>query len=113
MVEEKINAGAFFFPHADLNTFGNFEEWMEVAHLAQPENKIVVKMLVALGADVNGLAEAEGVHRQGGAPGVKILHIGRENLAALRLNEVAPELGGMHVARGEYALEGEMVFLAG
>ena len=51
--------------------------------------------------------------RHGGAAGVKILRIGRENLAALWLDEVAPEPGGMHVAGGESALEGEMVFLAG
>ena len=77
VVEQKVNAGAFFFPHADLDIFRNLEQRVQGAHLAQPGNEVVIKILVALGADVNGLAEAESVHRQGGAAGVKILHIGR------------------------------------
>ncbi len=70
-------------------------------------------MLVAHGADVNGLAKAEGVHRHGGASGVKVLHIRRQNLAALRLDDVAPELCGVHMAGRESTFESKVIFLAG
>ena len=70
-------------------------------------------MLVAHRADVNGLAEAEVVHGDGGTSGVKILRVSRQNLAALRLDDVAPEPRGMQMAGRERALEGEMIFLAG
>ena len=86
---------------------------MQPAHLAQPGDEVVIKMLVAHGAEVNGPAQAEGVHRQGRPAGIKILGISRQNLAALRLDDVAPEPGGMHVAGGKRAFEREMIFLAG
>ena len=40
----------------------HLEQGMEVAQLAQPGDQIVVEMLVALGADIDGLAQTEGVH---------------------------------------------------
>src|SRR5260221_1544197 len=108
VVEQKENARALLFPHTDLDAFGNLEQRMEAAHLAQPHNEVVVKMLVAHRADVNGFAEAEGIDRDGGAAGVKVLHIRRQNLAALRFDEVAPDFGRMNMARRERTLEREM-----
>ena len=93
-----------FSPHADLDVFGHFEQRMQAAHLAQPGDEVVVKMLVAHGADVNGLAEAEVVHRHGRPAGVKILRISRQHLAALRLDDVAPEPRGMQLAGRETRL---------
>ncbi len=68
-------------------------------------------MLVALGADIDRLAETEGVQGDGRFAGVKILGERREDLAALGFNEVAPEFRGVQMAGLERALEREMVFL--
>ena len=113
VVEQKKDAHAFLLAHADFDVFGHFEQGLQAAHLAQPRNEVVIKMLVAHRADVNGLAEAEVVHGHGGAAGVKILRVSRQNLAALRLDDVAPKPRGMQMAGRERALEGEMIFLAG
>ena len=104
VVEQEENAHAFLFAHADFDVFGNLEQRLQSAHLAQPDDEVVIKMLVAHGADVNGLAEAEGVHRHGGPAGVKILRVRRQNLATLRLDDVAPEPRGMHMAGRETRL---------
>ena len=112
VVEQKINARAFLLSHADLDVFRHFEQRMQGAHLAQPDYEVVIKMLMAHGADVDGLAETEGVRRDGWAAGVKILSIHRQNLAALRLDDVAPKLARMQMARRKRALEGEMIFFA-
>ena len=91
---------------------GTFNSGCRPPMLPQPRHQVVIEMLVALGADVNGLAEAEGVHGDGGLAGVKILGIGRQYLAALRLDQIAPEFGRMQMAGRERAFEREMVFLA-
>ena len=113
MVQQEINPGVVFLSQADFDGVGHFEQRKEIAQLPQPDDQVVVKMLVAHGADVDGLAEAEGVHRHGGPAAVKILGVGGEDLAILRFDEIAPQLGRVEMARGKRPFEGEMIFLAG
>src|SRR6266496_5181671 len=109
MVEQEVNPGVVFLAQTDLHRVGHFKQWKEVAQLAQPNDQVVVKMLMALCPDVYGFAEAEGVHGQRRPAGVEILRVGGEDLAFLRFDEVAPKFRGMQVAGGESAFEREMV----
>ena len=90
VIEQKINVGVVFVAHADFDLIGHFDQRMDIAELAEPGDEIGVEMLMALGADVNRFAEAEGVHRHGRAAGIKILGVGRKNLAVLRFDDVTP-----------------------
>ena len=113
MVEQEVNPGVVFLAQTDLHRVGHFEQRKEVAQLAQPHDQVVVKVLVAHRADVNGFAEAEGVHGQCRSAGVKILCVGGEDLAFLGFDEVAPKFRRVQVAGGESAFECEMIFLTG
>ena len=65
MIQQEIEPRVLLLPHADLDGVRHFQERMQIAKLAQPDNQVIVKMLVAHRPDVNCLAEAEGVHRDG------------------------------------------------
>ena len=47
--------------------------------MPEPSDQVVVEMLVAHGADVDGLAEAKAVHGDGWLAGVKIFGKGGKN----------------------------------
>jgi len=113
VIEEEENAQIVPLPHRDFHAVGDFEQRVEAAQLAQPHHEVGVKVLVALGADVNGLAQAESIHRDRGAARVEILRVGGDDLAFLGLDEVAPQAGGMEVTGGEGPLERHVVFLTG
>ena len=67
---------------------------------------------MALGADVDGFAEAECVHRYGRLASVEIFRIGGEDLAVLGLDDVTPHPRWMQMGRRESAFERQMVFFA-
>ena len=69
VIQQEENLRAFLFPHAHLHGVRHLEQRMQIAHLAQPGDEIVVKMLVALRADIYRLAQAVGIHRHGRAAG--------------------------------------------
>src|SRR5882724_4188193 len=73
VVQQEIDAGVFLLAQADLDGVGHFQEGLDVAGLPEPDDEVLVKMLVAHGADVDGLAEAEIVQGHGRATGVEIL----------------------------------------
>src|SRR5208282_147408 len=39
VVEQEENAHAFLLAHADFDVFGNLEQWLQPAHLAQPDGE--------------------------------------------------------------------------
>jgi len=45
MIEQKEDARAFLLAHADFDVFRNFEQGLQPAHLTQPQNEVVIKML--------------------------------------------------------------------
>ena len=67
---------------------------------------------MAHGADVDGAAVAIRVHGHGRLAGVEVLGVGGQHLAALGLDQVAPEPGRMQVGGGKGAFEGEVVLFA-
>ena len=85
---------------------------MNIAHLPQPGEQIVIKVLMALGANVDGFAKAKGVHRHRGLAGIEVLRVSGEDLAILGFDNVAPKPRWMQVSGGESAFECEMVFFA-
>ena len=112
MVEKEVEPGFVFLPHADLHVLGNFQQRDEIAHLAQPHDEVLVERLMAHGPDVDRRPQSEAVHRHGRATAVKVLRIGREDLAILRFNQVTPEPGWMEMAGGEGAFEVQMIVFA-
>jgi hypothetical protein len=113
MVEEEIGAALAALAEADLDGIGHLEQREEVAELPQPHDQVVVEMLVAHGAEVDGLAQAEGVHGHDRPPGIKILGVGGQDLAAARLDEIAPVARRMQVTGGEGPFEHQVVLLPG
>src|SRR5205823_13326112 len=113
MVEEEINPRVAFLAQADSDGGGHFEKRKQIAQLAEPDDEVVVKALMAHRADVDRLAEAKGVQRQGRAPAVKVLGVSGQNLTFLGLDQVAPELGRVEVAGGKCALKREMILFPG
>src|SRR6267378_107157 len=99
--------------HTDLELIGYFEQGMDIAQLAEPGNQIGVEMLMALGADIDGFAETEGVHCHRRFARVEILRIGGEDLAVLGLDNIAPQPRWMKMSRRESAFECQMVFFPG
>src|SRR6266404_3483784 len=82
---------------------------MKIAHLAQPGDKIAVKMLMALGADVNSFAQTIIVESQGGPSGIEIFGEGSQDLTFPGFDNVAPKPCGMEVAGGKCAFKRQMV----
>ena len=78
MVEQEINPRAFLLAHADLDIFGDFEQGLPPAHLAQPGNEVVIEMLVAQRADVMALPRPKVFIVMAGAR-LKILGVGRQD----------------------------------
>src|SRR5438270_13790320 len=72
MIEQEIDFGVLIFPHADLDHVRHLEQRMESAELAEPHHQIVIKKLMADGADVNGSAVAVWIESHGGATGIEI-----------------------------------------
>jgi len=68
MVEQKENARAFLLAHADFDVFGYFEQEVAARSFGAARRRGRCKRLVAHGANVNSLAETEGVHGHGGVP---------------------------------------------
>src|SRR6202012_1688411 len=85
---------------------------MQVASLAQPRDQIIIEMMMAHRAQVNGPPETEIIHGHGGAAAIKIPCVICQGLAALGFDDVTPEPGGMHLACREPTLESEMVLLS-
>src|SRR6266478_3990038 len=81
MVQQEVNVCAVLLAQADFDVVRHLEERVKVAKLAQPDDQVVVEMLVAERADVNGFAQAISVHRDGGTADIKILRVGGENRA--------------------------------
>jgi hypothetical protein len=113
MVEEEEDVGIVSMAHADFDLIGHFEQGMNIAHLPKPGDEIGIKMLMALGADVDGFAKPECMHRHRRTACVKVFGVRGEDLAVLGLDDVAPQSGWMQVSGRESAFEGEMVFFAG
>ena len=90
MVEQEKDVRIVSVSHADFDLFRDLEQRMDVAHLTKPGEEIGIEMLMALGADVNGFAKAEGVHRHGRTACIKIFGVGSEDLAVLGFDDVAP-----------------------
>ena len=90
MVEQEIDFHVVLLPHADLDLVRHFEQGMNVAHLPKPREQIGVEMLMALGADVNGFTQAEGMHGHGRTACVEVFGVGSEDLAVLGFDDVAP-----------------------
>src|SRR6266850_2214390 len=111
MIEKEKNAIVISLAQADFDIIRHLEQGMEVTQLAQPGEQVVVEMLVALGADIDGLAQTEGVHGHRRAAVVKVFGIGGQDLAVLRFDEIAPKFGWMQVTCRESALEGQMILL--
>src|SRR5262245_57291591 len=112
VVEEEKDFASILLSEADFDIVGHLEQRLEVAKLAQPGDQIVIKMRVAERADIDGLAESESVHRDGWMPSIEVLGIGGQDLALLRLDEVAPQTGGVQMTRRKCPFEREMIFLA-
>src|SRR3954468_7006703 len=110
MIEKEIYFRVVLLTQANLNRVRDFEKRMKIAHLPEPGQQIMVKMLVAERANVNGFSQAKSMHSHRGATGIKVFGISSQNLAILRLNEVAPKPGCMEVSRRESSLKREMVF---
>ena len=81
VVDEEVDFDAVALPHADFHGVGHLEQRVDADELAQPDHEIVVELLVAHGADVDGASTAEGVRGDGGATGVEILRVGADDLA--------------------------------
>ena len=112
MVEQEENFPIVRLAHAHFHVVRHFEQRMETAQLPQPHGEVVVKVLLAHRADIDRLAESERVQRHRWFTRVKILRIRGENLAALRLDDVAPQPRGMQMRGWERTLEREMIVLA-
>jgi len=69
-------------------------------------------MLMALGADVDSLAQTIIVESHGGPAGIKIFGEGGKDLAFLGFDNITPEPCGMEMTGRKGAFEGEMVFFA-
>src|SRR6185369_8104529 len=106
MVQQEKNAGIVFLPHADLDGIGHFEERVEVAHLAQPDDQVAIKGLMTLRADVDGFAKPIRIHGHSRAARVTVFGIRGENLTLLRLEQIAPQSGGVQMACRKYAFKG-------
>jgi hypothetical protein len=90
MIEKEVNVCIVPVTHADLNLIGHFEQGMNIAHLAKPGDQVRIEMLVALGADVNGFAQAECVHGHGRTACVKVFGVCGKDLAVLGFDDIAP-----------------------
>src|SRR5208282_2025359 len=101
MVKQEEDAFVLFLAESDLDGIRNLEQGMEITKLAQPGDQVAVEMLMALSADIDGFAKAEGVHGHGWPAGVEVFGEGGEDLAFLRFDDIAPQPGGMQVAGGE------------
>src|SRR5437667_7807062 len=107
MVEQEIDSTVVFLPHAHFNHVRHFEQRMDSTELAEPDNEIVVKELMAHGADVDRTPLPVLMHRHSRPAGVEILGIGAEDLAAFRFDDVAPETSGMKMGGGERPFQSE------
>src|ERR1043165_3210159 len=58
VVQQEINPGIILLAQAHLDIIRHLEQRMEIAKLAQPRDEVPIKVLMALGADVNGLAQS-------------------------------------------------------
>src|SRR5437016_8624139 len=83
---------------------------MQVAKLPQPRHEIVIKMLVALRSYINGFSQAKTIHGHRRTTRIEIFRVSGQDLAALWLNQIAPEFGGMQMAGWEGPFKGEMIF---
>ena len=90
VVEQEKDVRIVSVAHADFDLIGYFEQRVNVAHLPKPREQIGVEMLMALGADVDGFTQAEGVHGHGGTACVEVFGVGSEDLAVLGFDDVAP-----------------------
>src|SRR5262249_7434898 len=90
MVEKEIDVSVISVSHADFDLVGDLEQRMNIAHLPKPGEEVGIEMLMALGADVDGLAQTEGVHGHGRAACIKIFGVGSQYLAVLGFDDVAP-----------------------
>ena len=61
MIDQNIHPHARFLAHADLDVIRHFQQGLNAAGLPQPQDEVVIKGLVALGADIDGLAQPIGV----------------------------------------------------
>lgn len=113
VVKQEKHLRSLLLAEADLDRVRHLDQRMQAADLPQPNHQVVVKRLLALRADVNGLAEAKVVQSERGFAGVEIFGVGGKHLAFLRFDDVAPQPRWMQVARLERPLEGEVVFLVG
>ena len=90
MIEQEIDVGIVFVPHADFNLIGHFKQRMDIAHLPKPGEQVSIEMLMALGADVDGFSKAKRVHRHRRAARIKVFGVGGQYLAVLGFDDVAP-----------------------
>ena len=112
MIQEEKHLRIVLLTEAHLDVVRNFQQWMKIAKLSQPDDEITVKMLMALGADVNGFPESKSVHGHGRFAGIEILGIGRQDLARPGFDDVAPEPCGMKMTGWKCAFEREMIFFS-
>ena len=47
MIQKEIYPGIIFLPQTDLNVIGHFQQRMQVAQLPQPNDQIIIEVLVA------------------------------------------------------------------
>ena len=111
VIEQEEHPVIVLLPHADFYVFWHLEQWLYGAHLPQPRDQIMIKMLVALRADVDRLAEPKVIHRDRRLARIEILGEGCQYLAAPGFDYVAPQSGRVQMAGGKSAFEGQVIFL--